>query len=452
MTDQPPSPTVPAVTTVAARRASGTACRKVIARGDQGAWLPAPDRPDPVQTLITANTGRLSDVLPIKWTRMAASPFGFFRGAAPLMGMDLVGRAVTGLTVQLCGDAHVHNLGAYAAPDGHLVFDLNDFDETLAAAPWEWDAKRLATSVILANRDAGGRDEEGQMAVREFSRCYRQSLRRFAAMHILDLLTYEVHRYPKRSGVQEVLQKAERATPAKNLAKLTVPGPGGEPRFHDQPPLLSHVEDEKAREVIASLTGYRETLGLDRRLALDAYRPVDVTFKVVGTGSVGTRDYVVLLLGNGPEDALFLQVKEELPSAWELALPGKADAKTHQGRRVAEGQHRCQTVTDPFVGWTSIAGHDYLVRQLSDHKASLDPAELEGKVLIEYAQVCGETLAKAHARTGDAAAIAGYCGKSDNLDRALADFALAYAAQTTQDHAALVAAIQAGQLTAAAEL
>ena len=447
MTDLPPPPVAAPVATIATRRAGGVSCRQIIKRGRQGAWSPAANRPDPVQTLITANTGRLSDVLPIKWARMAASPFGFFRGAAPLMAMDLAGHPVTGLNVQLCGDAHVRNLGAYAAPDGHLVFDLNDFDETLADAPWEWDVKRLATSLILANRDAGGQDQEGEMAVREFSRCYRKSLRRFAAMHVLDVLTYEVHRYPKRSGVQEILQKAERATPAKNLAKLTVPGPGGEPRFHDQPPLLSHVDEAQASAVIASLGPYRDTLGLDRRQALDAYRPVDVTFKVVGTGSVGTRDYVVLLLGNGPDDALFLQVKEELPSAWNLALPG-GPTPLHQGRRVAEGQHRCQTVTDPFVGWTSLEGHDYLVRQLADHKASLDPTELEGDVLIEYAQVCGETLAKAHARTGDAAALAGYCGKGGPLDRALTGFALAYAAQTSQDHAALVAAVQDGQLTA----
>ena len=448
MTD-PLLPMVPPVDTTAERRAGGRSCRKVIARGNHRLWSPAAERPDPVQVLVTANTGRLSEVLPIKWARMAASPFGFFRGAAPLMARDLAGYPVTGLTVQLCGDAHVRNLGAYAAPDGHLVFDLNDFDETVAAAPWEWDVKRLATSLILANREAGGQDPAGAAAVREFARCYRHALRRFAAMHVLDLMTYEVHRYPKRSGIQDILQKAERATPARNLAKLTVPGPNGEPRFHDQPPILSHVDEEKAREVIASLQAYRDTLGLDRRQALDAYRPVDVTFKVVGTGSVGTRDYVVLLLGNGPEDALFLQVKEELPSAWTAALPAGAEDGMHQGRRVAEGQHRCQTATDPFVGWTSIDGHDYLVRQLSDHKASLDPARLVGEVLIEYAQVCGETLAKAHARTGSAAALAGYGGKADRLDRALADFALAYAEQTTQDHAALVAAIQDGRLTAA---
>ncbi len=436
---------------IAARRAGGVSRRQIIKRSDQGTWSPAANRPDPVQTLLTANAGRLSEVLPIKWARMAASPFGFFRGAAPLMAIDLAGHPVTGLTVQLCGDAHVRNLGAYAAPDGHLVFDLNDFDETVSDAPWEWDVKRLATSLILANREAGGQDREGRQAVREFARCYRKALRRFAAMHVLDLMAYEVRRYPKGSCVYEILQKAQRTTSAKNLAKLTAPGPDGEPRFHDQPPLLSHVEDAKARAVIASLGPYRDTLGLDRRQALDAYRAVDVTFKVVGTGSVGTRDYVVLLLGNGPADALFLQVKEELPSAWAPALP-EATAKMHQGKRVAEGQHRCQTATDPFVGWTRIGGHEYLVRQLSDHKASLDPAELEGDVLIEYAQVCGETLAKAHARTGHAAALAGYCGKGSQFDRALANFALAYSAQTTQDHAALVAAIQRGQLPVAASV
>ena len=435
--------TPPPVATVAQRRGAGSACRKIITRRSHGTWSPAADRPDPVQTLLSANAGRLSKLLPIKWGRMAASPFGFFRGAAPLMALDLAGHPVTGLRVQICGDAHVRNLGAYAAPDGHLVFDVNDFDETLSDAPWEWDVKRLATSLILASREAGGSDGEGVEAVHAFARCYRKALRRFAAMHVLDLMIYEVRRYPKGSGVQEVLQKAERATPARNLAKLTVPGPSGQPRFHDQPPLLSHVEDAKAREVLASLAAYRATLGLDRRQALDAYQPVDVTFKVVGTGSVGTRDYVVLLLGNGPDDALFLQVKEELPSAWATALPGAATGGEHQGKRVAEGQHRCQSATDPFIGWTTMEGRDYLVRQLSDHKASLDLVGLAGGVL-------GEILAKAHARTGDAAALAGYVGKSTRLDHALADFALVYAAQTVQDHAALVAAIENDELTAAA--
>jgi uncharacterized protein (DUF2252 family) len=420
------------------------ALRKLLPRTAHATWSPAPDRPDPVHALIAANAGRRADLLPIKWARMAASPFGFFRGAAPLMAADLAGRPVTGLTVQLCGDAHVLNLGAYAAPDGHLVFDLNDFDETIAGGPWEWDVKRLAASLVLANREAGGKDRDGAEAVRAFAGSYRESLDRFAAMRLMALAAYEVHRHSKNVAVRAILQKAERSTPARTLAKLTEPGPGGEPRFHDRPPLLQHVTEADAAKVIAALAPYRETLGLDRQHAFDAYRPVDVAFKVVGTGSVGTRDYVVLLLGRGPDDPLFLQIKEELPSAYLTYLPPAAPI--HQGRRVAEGQHRCQTATDPFVGWTNVDDADYLVRQLTDHKAAVDPASLRGDVLVEYALVCGETLAKAHARTGDAAALSGYCGGGDRLDRALADFAVTYADQTVRDHAALLSAIERGEL------
>ena len=434
MSDTPAiSPATPVTASSAERQAAGEARRKIIPRTAQGAWAPAAGRPDPVQALLEANAGRVTDLLPLKWGRMAASPFGFFRGAAPLMALDLAGHPTTGLAVQLCGDAHVRNLGAYAAPDGHLVFDLNDFDETLPAAPWEWDVKRLATSLVLVNREAGGRDKDAAAAVRAFTRCYRESLGRFAAMRTLELIAYEVHRYSKVASVRAILQRAERATPLKSLAKLTVPEPAGEPRFHDQPPLLRHVPDEEAAGVFAALGPYRATLGLDRQQALDAYR----------------RDYAVLLLGNGPGDPLFLQVKEERPSAWASSVSGRADG-AHQGQRVAEGQHRCQTVTDPFVGWTTMAGGDYLVRQLADHKASVDPADLKDDVLREYALVCGETLATAHARTGDAVALAAYCGAGDRLDAAMADFALLYAEQTVRDHAALVAAVQAGRLTAIA--
>ena len=450
MNDSPsslPGTPTPVAATPDDRRADGLALRKTLGRADQGAWSPAAGRPDPVRSLVEANAGRRPDLLPIKWARMAASPFGFFRGAAPLMAADLAGWPVTGLSVQLCGDAHVLNLGAYAAPAGHLVFDLNDFDETLAGGPWEWDVKRLAASLILANRQAGGKDVDGTEAVHAFGGSYRESLGRFAAMRMTALMAYEVHRHSKNDAVRAILQRAERATPAKTLAKLTVPGPDGGPRFHDQPPLLHHVADADAAKVIATLGAYRNTLGPDRQHALDAYRPVDVAFKVVGTGSIGTRDFIVLLLGRGADDPLFLQVKEELSSAYAPFLP--AAGVVHQGQRVAEGQRRCQTATDPFVGWTSLDGADYLVRQLADHKAVVDPAELKGAVLGEYALVCGETLAKAHARTGDAAALAGYCGHADRLDRALADFALAYADQTARDHAALVEAIRTGELTRA---
>ena len=248
-----------------------------------------------------------------------------------------------------------------------------------------------------------------------------------------------------------MLAKAERVTSAYALRKLTVRLRGGAPRFHDRLPLLYHVPSRAAKAVVDSLRSYRETLGPDRQLAFDAYRPVDVAFKVVGTGSVGTRDFVVLLLGRGSDDPLLLQVKEALPSCYAPYLPDVAPCP-HQGRRVAEGQHRMQSETDPLLGWTSIHGRDFIVRQLADHKAGLDPADLRDDALVSYALVSGEVLAKAHARTGDAAAIAGYCGRADKLDRAVTRFAAAYADQTEQDHARLVAAIKAGEVEAASEL
>ena len=432
--------------TIEERRAFGQSRRDIVGRADQGQWTPPAERANPVDTLLAANAGRVPKLLPLKWGRMAASPFGFFRGAAALMAADIAHLPTSGLPVQLCGDAHVVNLGAYAAPDGHLVFDLNDFDETIAG-PWEWDVKRLAVSLVLANRGAGGRDRDGTDAVRAFVECYRESMVRFAAMKALELVCYEVRRHSKSGPVRAILQQAERATAARTLQKLTETSPGSTPVFHDRPPILKHVQEPQVQEVLAALGPYRATLGADRQQALDAYRPADVAFKVVGTGSIGTRNYVVLLFGRGPDDPLFLQVKEELPSCYTPFLP-EAPAYPHQGRRVAEGQHRLQTVTDAFVGWTTMDGRDYLVRQLADHKAAIDPADLKGDALHEYGLVCGEVLAKAHARSGDAAAMAGYTGNSDRLDRALAAFALAYADQTTHDHAALLQAIHECRLEA----
>ncbi len=430
------------------RRAFGQSRRDVVRRVDQSIWNASLRRADPVAALVAASKGRQPDLLPIKWGRMNASPFGFFRGAAALMAGDLATMPTTGLGIQLCGDAHVRNLGAYAAPDGHLVFDLNDFDETIPG-PWEWDVKRLATSLVLAGRGAGGGKGDCVAAVRSFVETYRESLDRFSRMKVLDLARWEVRRHTTSGPVRAVLQKAERATPDVTLKKLTVRSRGNARRFRDRPPLLYHVPEETAAAVITALVPYRLTLGADRRQVLDAYRPVDVAFKVVGTGSVGTRDYVVLMFGSRSDDALFLQVKEELPSCYARYLRG-SPTFSNQGQRVGEGQYRLQTITDPFVGWTTIQGSDYLVRQLADHKAAVDPTELKSAALIEYGLVCGEVLAKAHARTGDAAAIAGYCGSSSKLDKALARFALAYADQMESDHAALAKAIVSGKLKALA--
>jgi len=427
------------------RLAFGKGRRRAVPRTEQGVLKEWAGRPDPLAVLLKASRGRLPELLPIKWGRMAASPFGFFRGAVPVMALDLARSAVTRIRVQMCGDAHVRNLGAFAAPDGHLVFDINDFDETMPG-PWEWDVKRLAASLVLAGREAGDGDSLCAEAAKELVFSYRAALKSFSLMSALDLARFEVRRY--RSGpVARVLAMAERATPLHSLEKLTVASRGGVRKFPKRPPLLLPLEKDKARRVIASLKAYRDTVSDDRQLVLEAYRLVDVAFKVVGTGSVGTRDYAVLAFGDGADHPLFLQVKEEPPSSYADVLPGVA-RRLHEGRRVAQGQHRMQTVSDPFLGWTTLAGRDYLVRQLADHKATIEPAQLKGAALKEYARVCGEVLAKAHARTGDAAILYGYCGDTDRLDRAIGKFAVAYADRTESDHAAFLKAIRAGRIRA----
>jgi uncharacterized protein (DUF2252 family) len=431
------------IPSLAERRAAGKRLRDHLSRVDQAGWKPPAGR-DPLATIKATNEGRLPKLIPMKMGLMSLSPFAFFRGTAPVMAKDLATLPTTGLTVQLCGDAHVKNLGAYAGPDGHLVFDINDFDETIPG-PWEWDLKRLAASIVLAGRDAGEGNCAG--AVLELVRCYRESLALFSAIKALDLAKYEIHGHSENQAIREVLQKAERVTPARNLKKLTEPGENGWPRFHDNLPSLRHVGEGKKVAVFDSLKDYRETVTAGRQLILDSYHPVDIAFKVVGTGSVGTRDYVILLFGNDLDDPMFLQVKEELPSCYTPYLKC-AQPFANEGQRVAQGQQRMQTVTDPFLGWTTVEGRHYLVRQLADHKAAIDPGELKGGTLLAYATVCGKVLAKAHARTGDAAALYGYCGDSAKLDKAIAKFAIAYADQTTADYEKFLKAIKAGEIKA----
>jgi uncharacterized protein (DUF2252 family) len=425
------------------RRANGKRLRDRLRRVDQAIWKPAEGRDAPA-TIKESNAGRVAKLVPMKMGLMAASPFAFFRGTAPVMAKDLAALPATGLRVQLCGDAHVKNLGAYAGPDGRLVFDINDFDESIEG-PWEWDLKRMAASVVLAGRAAGEKDCGD--AVRELVRYYRESLALFSAMHALDLARYEIHEESRNEAVREVLHKAERVTPARNLKKLTEPGEAGWPRFHDKLPTLRHVGEKKRAAVFEALKDYRETVTAGRQLILDSYHPVDIAFKVVGTGSVGTRDYVVLLIGIDCDDPMFLQIKEELTSCYSACLPA-APRFSNEGQRVAQGQQRMQTVTDPFLGWTTIEGRHYLVRQLADHKAAIDPEELKGATLLEYATVCGKVLAKAHARTGDAAALYGYCGDSAKLDKAIGKFATAYADQTTKDYEEFLKEIKAGRIKA----
>ena len=414
------------------RYARGKQLRRAAPRESLAAWAPPPDRANPLQTLATVNAGRVPALLPIKAERMAKSPFTFFRGVAVLMSSDLAALPVSGLDVQLCGDAHVLNLGAYADPDGRLIFDLNDFDETLPG-PWEWDIKRLATSLVLAGGEAGETQANCGRAVRAFVSSYRRSLIAFAQLPVIDLARHWVSRRREDTCLSAIFAEARRVTPLRNLKKLASRAAAGKYRFHDKPPLLAHVSADAASAVIESLPAYSKTLGASRRLTFSAYRPADVAFKLVGTGSVGTRDYIVLLFGNGLTDPLFIQVKQELPSCHAPYLPA-APRSDHQGRRVAEGQQKMQTASDPLLGYARIGKEDYLVRQLADHKASIDPADLSGKALSDYARLCGEVLAKGHARTGDPAALAGYCGNSTRLDQAIAQFAVAYATQTKADY------------------
>jgi uncharacterized protein (DUF2252 family) len=430
---------------IAERRDYGKSCRQVLHRVDQCHWKQPRTRPDPVELLVDANRDRLPDLLPIKWARMVASPFGFLRGAVPLMAADLASLPTTGITVQICGDAHVRNLGAFASPTGAVVFDINDFDETMPG-PWEWDVKRLATSLVLSGRESGHSDGACKEAVESFVAEYRKSVHYCSELTVLEIARYSVHRHREAGPLPELLAKAERATPQQTLEKLTQSRDGAR-RFKEAKPLLTAVSEKTRHDALTALKSYCDTLSQDRRHFLERYRPVDVAFKVVGTGSVGTRDYVILHFGNGGEDPLFLQMKEEPPSEYAKYL--KVQITGNQGERVVQGQRLMQAQSDIFLGWTTMDGRDYLVRQLADHKATIDTEDLKGGGLTEYAKMCGEVLGKGHARSGDACVLDGYCGDGDKLDSAIAEFAVAYADQSTADYELFTSAVKKGRLAIA---
>jgi len=401
-------------------------------RQDHGLWDAKRRRHNPLKLLEASMRGRVPALAALKYERMLASPFGYFRGAVPVMAADLALLPNTGIVNQICGDAHVRNLGAYAAPDGRLVFDINDFDETVRA-PFEWDLKRLATSLILAGREAGAKDSFARDAVLAFLERYRKCAQEFAEMPVLEVARFQVHRLMRVVPISEVLIKSERATPLRTLEVLTIPVQKGEGRiFRENKPLLTRVRGSQRHQVLAALEDYSNTLLPERRHILSQYRPVDVCFKVVGTGSVGTRDYCVYLEGNGPGDPLFLQIKEEVGSAYLPYLDHTAK-KSHNGRLVAEGQRAMQLQSDPFLGWTTIANREYLVRQLNDHKASIELEVLKGPGLVAYGEVCGELLARGHARSGDVQMIVGYLGNGASFTKAMVEFAVAYADQTETD-------------------
>jgi uncharacterized protein (DUF2252 family) len=432
------------------RQKLGQARRKQLPRAQHAEFSAKARLTPPLSLLQHSVKGRVPALVKLKYERMEASPFGYFRGAVPVMAADLAALPNTGLTVQLCGDAHVRNLGAYAAEDGRLIFDINDFDETFRG-PFEWDLKRMAASLVVAGREAGNKDSNCARAVERCIASYCERMRAYAPMPVLEVARDQISRFEEIAPVHVCLQKALRATPMHTLEQLTEPVPGPAPgqvsgpsavklstprRFREQKPVLTRLSGAKAKAVLGSLDAYRKTLQSQRQYFLDHYRPLDVAFKVVGTGSVGLRDYCIYMEGNGPGDPFFLQIKEEAPSGYAPYLTDP-DVPKHQGQRVVEGQRLIQTGTDILLGYTTIEGRDYLVRRLSDHKASIELTDLNGDGLVEYAQLCGELLARGHARSGDARQIAGYVGSGEGFADALAEFGRKYADQTDKDWAEL---------------
>jgi uncharacterized protein (DUF2252 family) len=455
--------------TVAERAARGKAERAEVPRRVHGEWEPAAHRPDPVDLLEEQALTRVPELVPIRYGRMLVSAFTFFRGAAYLMASDLASGPRTGMHAQLCGDAHLSNFGAFAAPDRRLVFSVNDFDETLPG-PFEWDLKRLVASFAVAGRDRGF-DAKTRAAINAaVSRSYREAMVQFASMRNFDV-------WYARNDIEEMVREFQAQASAaqkkrldKNLAKARTKDSlaafgkltemvDGEPRIVSEPPLIVPIaelappgsEGEIGEAMAELIRTYRRTLPDDRRRLLERFRFVDAARKVVGVGSVGTRAWIVLLLGRDNDDPLFLQAKEAEPSVLEPFV-GKSGFSNH-GQRVVEGQHLMQAASDIMLGWLHTTGvdgveRDFYVRQLWDSKGSAVVEVMEASALAAYAQLCGSTLAKAHARSGDAIAIASYLGNSDSFDRSLASFAETYADQNERDYEALQTAVKTGRVKA----
>ena len=439
------------------RRAAGRALRKAVARSDHAEWTPPPGRPDPIGVLEAQGASRVLELLPIRYGRMAQSSFAFYRGAAAIMAMDLSTAPVTGLRVQACGDAHVANFGKFATPERNMVFDINDFDETLPG-PWEWDVKRLAGSLHVVARQRGFSPASCDRVVTTAVRGYRKRIAQTAKMSSLALwyartdIKDVIAHFPAnfRPQVRRDVKKARRKGHRRALAKLTREK-GGIVRFAEDPPLIVHIDntDHDMDDVKPMIESYREGLSLDLLNLFDRFRLVDVARKVVGVGSVGTRCWICLF--EGPDlptgDRMILQVKEAQASVLETYVG--ASSLEHHGLRVVAGQRLTQAASDIFLGWTETPnGRDYYVRQLWDFKGSSDPMTMSVTNLCYYGDLCGMALARAHARTGDSVKLAGYLGKSDAFDRAIASWAAKYATTNEDDHAALLDAITTGRVCA----
>ena len=442
------------------RMAKGKALREIALRKAQAEWKPPADRPDPVDMLIENSKGRLEELIPIRYGRMMVSPFTFYRGAAAVMAYDLAHTPSTGLSVLADGDCHLMNFGAFATAERKVIFDLNDFDEA-SFGPWEWDVKRLTASFVVAGRANSFDPADCREAAWLAAQSYRQRMAEYTGMPVLqvwsDALDFKaivessLDKEMKRFYAKKLAGATEQSAHEKEFAKLTFSA-GDVPRIVDQPPLIFHYGDQRDQEMreIAkkSLVAYRETLIPARRLLLDRFELVDYAVKVVGVGSVGTMCGILLLMsGNG--DPLFLQFKQARQSVLEPYCG--ASPFGHAGHRVVAGQRAMQAASDIFLGWTTGTGarkRHFFLRQLSDAKIKPVVEIMKEANLKSYARLCGRALARAHSRSGDAAVLTGYMGKSTAFEDALADFSVAYADQNEQDYAALVAAVRSGKIEA----
>nr|WSY53278.1 DUF2252 domain-containing protein [Streptomyces sp. NBC_00886] len=435
----------------------GQALRESIPRSAHAALDLDGSRPDAVTAVEESGRGRIPGLTPIRVGRMAATPFAFLRGSAGLMAYDLARTPMTRIGAQICGDAHAANFGLYGDARGGLVIDLNDFDETVHG-PWEWDLKRLAASLVLAGREAGADEDTCRAAAHGAVGSYRRTMRLLAKLPVLDAwnaiadeeLVSHADARDLLGTLERVSEKARGNTSGRFAARSTELAEDGGRRFVDASPVLRRIPDAEAAAVAASLEGYLDTLSEDRLPLLARHTVHDVAFRVVGTGSVGTRSYVVLLLDHRGEP-LVLQVKEARPSALVphlLSAGFDAPSVAHEGRRVVLGQKRMQVVSDILLGWTTVDGLPFQVRQFRNRKGSVDPAALAADQIDDYGRMTGALLARAHAHSADPRLVAGYCGKKDELDEAIAMFAVAYADRTEADHAELVGAVRAGRIAA----
>jgi uncharacterized protein (DUF2252 family) len=443
---------VPTLSGRADRIANGRALRRAIPRSSHGiAPSSLPNRPDPVDLLEQSHVRRMAQLAPVRWGRMVGSPFAYLRGSAMVMAWDVAHLPHSDIYVQACGDAHLCNFGVFATPERQLIFDVRDFDETLPA-PWEWDVKRLAASVVVAARQRGMSATRTRDAVLGCVASYRRAIRdalelthkeiwyrRVDAVELEADATGVTKRYFRR-----MFRKARRRTSKREVGRL-VATTNGDPHIREDPPLIFPVTDSRVRSNMrALLDEYARSLSPDRRVLFDSYRVIDVAYRVVGVGSVGTRCLVALLYGDGDDDPLILQLKEASRSVLEPFV--QPCPYPNLGERVVQGQRIIQAASVLFLGWKTLDDHDFYVRQLKDMKGTVDIDDMDPQTIVDFAALCGMTLAHAHARSGDFCQIAGYLGKGERFDTAITAFADAYADQVERDYALLERAVRAGRL------